>query len=386
MSLVSVSEISDRLNRLAGDLAPELLPNGRYGEGRRTWTASGIADTGRSHSLVVNLTGVHVGQWRDFGNCRADEERGDMIDLLRLTRFGGNKGEAIAEAKRRLGIQDDFTPVRARLSPAELARLQEQRAAEARERAEARAEAEAKDRAARIRGARALFLSPQARRIEGTPAEAYLLGRGIGPGAEGRWPGSLRFHPEVWNREIRAKVPALLAMIVTPQGEHVGTHRIWLQPCPRRGWTKLDVENPKKVLGTFWGGFIPINKGSSGKSMRHMAADEPIYEAEGPEDCLLIREKLPQARIVCAISLGNLGAIVFPDQARQLVVVGDRDGKPDEVDKLEQAIARQQARGMTVSLVLPPPGFKDVNDWALGLSARDLSGPAPNSNPRRGAR
>lgn len=380
MSLVTVSEIADRLNAMAGDLAPMLLPNGRYGDGRRTWTASGIADTGRSHSLVVNLTGAHVGQWRDFGNCAADEQRGDMIDLLRLVRFGGNKGEAIAEAKRILGIQDDFTPARARLSPAELARVQAERAEQARARAEARAEQDAQERAARVRGARALFLSPQARRIEGTPAEAYLRGRGIGPGPEGKWPGSLRFHGEVWNREVRAKVPALLAMIVTPQGEHVGTHRIWLQPCPRRGWTKLGVENPKKVLGTFWGGFIPINKGSSGKSMRDMAPGEPIYEAEGPEDCLLVREKLPAARIVCAISLGNLGEIAFPAQARQLVVVGDRDGKAAEVDALERAIAKQQARGMQVSLVLPPAGFKDMNDWALGLMAN------PGATPRAGAR
>ena len=366
MSLVTVTEIADRLNAQAGDLAPGLLPNGRYGDGRRTWTASGIADTGRSHSLVVQLIGAKQGQWKDYGNCAADEERGDMIDLLRHVRFGGNKGEAVAEAKRMLGIHDDYTPARERMSAAELAKLQAARAEASRQRAEIRAEAEAKDRAAKIRGAKALFHSPQARPIAGTPAEAYLVGRGIGMGASGKWPGSLRFHPEVWNREIGVKAPALLAMIVTPQGEHVGTHRIWFQPCPRRGWTKLAVENAKKVLGTFWGGFIPINKGASAKSMRDMAADEPIYEAEGPEDCLLIRQKLPEARIICAISLGNLGAIVFPRQAKRLVVVGDRDDKADEVDKLERAIAQQQARGMEVSLVLPPPGFKDVNDWHLG--------------------
>lgn len=381
MSLVTVSEIADRLNGQAGDLAPQLLPNGRYGDGRRTWTASGIADSGRSHSLVVQLIGARQGQWKDFGNCAADEERGDMIDLLRHCRFGGDKGAAIAAAKAMLGIHDDYTPARERISPAELARLQATRAEASRQRAEARSEAEAKDRAAKIKGAKALFHAGAARPIAGTPAEAYLTGRGIGPGASGKWPGSLRFHPEVWNSEIRVKTPALLAMIVTPQGEHVGTHRIWLQPCSRRGWTKLDVVNAKKVLGTFWGGFIPMNKGSSGKSMRDMAADEPVYEAEGPEDCLLIREKLPTARIICAISLGNLGAIVFPAQAKRLVVVGDRDNKPGEVDKLERAIAAQQARGMEVSLVLPPPGFKDVNDWHLGLGNRTNVRPSASMPP-----
>ena len=381
--MVSVSEIADRLNALAGELAPELLPNGRYGEARRSWTASSVMDTGCSHSLVVQLHGAHAGQWKDYGNCGADEERGDMIDLLRHVRFGGHKGEAIAEAKRILGIADTFTPDRERLSPAALAELQARRAQEQRARAEARSEAEAKHRAARIKGAQALFLHSEARRIEGTPAEACLRGRGISlgdrsGGGSAKWPGSLRYHPCVWNSEAQAKLPALLAMIVTPQGEHVGTHRIWLQRhaqpgfSGQAGWAKLDSANAKKVLGTFWGGFVPVNKGASGKSMRDVGSDEAIYMCEGPEDALVIREKLPAARIVCAISLGNMGAIVFPANARRLVVVADRDEKAPEVDKLERAIAQQQARGLQVSTVLPPKGFKDVNDWAQGIARAEI--------------
>lgn len=380
--MITVSQIADQLNLMAGELAPELLPNGSYSQDRRSWTASSIMDTGRSHSLVVQLHGPKAGQWKDYGNCSADEERGDMIDLLRHVRFGGHKGEAIAEAKRILGIADTFTPERERLSPAALAELQARRAQEQRARAEQRSEAEAKDRAARIKGARALFLHSEARSIAGTPAEAYLRGRGIGLGGSAKWPGSLRYHPCVWNSEAQAKLPALLAMIVTPQGEHVGTHRIWLQRhaqpgfSGQAGWAKLDSANAKKVLGTFWGGFVPVNKGASGKSMRDAFTasghDEAIYMCEGPEDALVIREKLPAARIVCAISLGNMGAIVFPANARRLVVVADRDEKAPEVDKLERAIAQQQARGLQVSTVLPPKGFKDVNDWAQGLARAEI--------------
>ncbi len=361
MSVVSVSEISDRLNAMAGELARELLPNGRLSGNK--WICAGVHDSGGGSSMWVHLTGSKQGQWADAGNCPADEEYGDMIDLLRHVRFGGNKGAAIGEAKRILGIADEFTPQALRPSAAALAQQAEARRA----RAEQRSEAEAKERAAKIRGAKALFLHGEARAIAGTPAEAYLLGRGITTAT--RWPGSLRFHPEVWNAERRLKLPAVLAMIVTPQGEHVGTHRIWLQPCPRRGWTKLDAEHAKKVLGTFWGGFVPVNKGTSGKSMRDVTGDEPIYMCEGIEDALVIRAKLPGVRIVCAISLGNMGAVVFPAAARRLVVVADRDGKAPEVDKLERAIAQQQARGMEVSTVLPPVGFKDINDWAQGNAA-----------------
>ena len=388
MSVVSVSEIADRLNARAGELARELLPNGRLSGNK--WICAGVHDSGSGSSMWVHLTGSKQGQWADAGNCPSDEEHGDMIDLLRHVRFGGNKGAAIAEAKRRLGIADEFTPAASRPSAADMARQAEARRA----RAEQRSEAEAKERAAKIRGAKALFLHGAARSIEGTPAEAYLLGRGIsaGIGKDGgatRWPGSLRYHPEVWNAERRLKLPALLAMIVTPLGQHVGTHRIWLQPSAGRafsgqaGWTKLDAEHAKKVLGTFWGGFVPVNKGASGKSMREAfggsgAGDEPIYMCEGIEDALVIRAKLPGVRIVCAVSLGNMGAIVFPAAARRLVVVADRDDKAPEVDKLERAIAQQQARGMQVSTVLPPVGYKDINDWAQGHAA-------PRSCSRKGA-
>lgn len=365
--MISVAEIADKLNAQAPTLAPELLPNGRRAGNK--WICSGVHDAGRGSSMWVNLSGAHQGQWRDAGNCPADQERGDMIDLLRHVRHGGDKGAAVAEAKALLGIHDPFTPEKRRPDPESQARAAEDRRA----RAALRQAQDERDREAKIRGAKALFLADKAKPIAGTPAEAYLLGRGIGAGGEGRWPGSLRFHPEVWNRDLGAKCPALLAMIVSPLGEQLGTHRIWLQPLRQAqggrsgGWTKLQVEHAKKVLGTFWGGFIPLAKGASGKSMRHMAPDEPVYMTEGPEDAALVRERLPGARVICAISLGNMGAIVFPAAARRLVVVADRDGKAREVDSLERAIAAQQARGMEVSLVMPPEGFKDVNDWHLGL-------------------
>ena len=68
-------------------------------------------------------------------------------------------------------------------------------------------------------------------------------------------------------------------------------------------------------------------------------------------------------RIVAAISLANMGGIVLPPAARKLVLVCDRDTKPKAQEALERAIARQQARGLDVQLVLPPPPHKDMNDW-----------------------
>jgi len=360
--MISVSEIAERLNDQAATLAPELLPNGRRSGTK--WMASGIADTGRSESLFVHLSGAKIGHWFDMGNAAAGEDKGDMLDLIRL-KFGLDAAGAVEEAKRRLGIHDDFTPgAKHRPSREDM----ERRAAEARERAERREARDAAEKAIKGKRAKGLFLS--GRPIEGTGAEFYLRGRGISAPA-GKWPGSLRFHDDVWCQDVKAKGPAMLACIVTAAGEQVGTHRTYLQcnagrglrPLAGSGWGKLEVPNPKKVLGNMWGGFIPIAKGASGKSMRDMPEGEPVYVTEGIEDALCVAMMKPDARVICAISVPNFGGLVLPAAARRIVIVADRDDNETAQGQLERSIAQQQARGLRVELVMPPAPHKDINDW-----------------------
>ncbi len=359
--MIEVREIAELINDQAESLARELLPNG-YKAGNK-WMASGIADTGRSASLYVHLSGPAIGHWRDMGNCPAGEDKGDMLDLIRLTRGLDARG-AIEEAKRRLGIHDEWSPGEARRpDPAEQAR----RAAAAQERHAAREAALAEERAAKARGAVHLYLKGAA--VAGTPAEAYLTGRGLHCGISGKWPGALRFHSEVWFGPERVKLPAMLAPIYCAAGRQIGTHRTFLQRCPRRGWTKIDSASAKMVLGNMWGGFVPINKGAGGKAMAAMAEGEPVYITEGIEDALVVRMMRPEARIVAAISLANMGGIVLPAAARRLVLVCDRDDKVEAQDALARSIAQQQARGLQVELVLPPEPYKDMNDWLKGFLA-----------------
>lgn len=374
--LISVPEIAERLNATAETLAPDLLPNGkRCGA---YWRASGVDDTGRSTSLAVRLSGSTVGHWVDYGGAAAGEQKGDMIDLLQLVRCGGDKKAAVDEAKRLLGIEDSFKPgQRVEISPEEKARRAEAQAA----RAAARDERQARERAAKARGAVALFLKGVA--IDGTPAEGYLLARGIerDGAARHKWPGSLRYHPEVWHRGEQVKCPALLAAIFNADGVQIGTHRIYLARYNGR-WQKLRTEGgaAKMVLGNMWGGFVPIHKGASGRSMGKMTPDrwarEAIYVCEGIEDALCIRAVKPEARVLAAISLGNIGAIELPGDAAKagarLVVVADRDDGEQAQTVLERGIAAQQARGLHVQLVLPPTEVagrpvKDVNDWVVAL-------------------
>jgi hypothetical protein len=364
--MIAVADIARRLNQCADSLAPELLPNGR--KAGNLWRFSGIGDTGGSFSAWVNLAGPLTGQWRDEGNARAGEERGDMLDLVRLKRCHGDKAEAVQWAKSRLGIEDDFKPGK-RAEPTREER--ERAAADARERAEAREAGWAEERALKARRAKALFLSGGP--IAGTPVEHYLAGRGIVPivaASQGTFPGSLRYHAEVWCKPVRCKVPAMLAGIFTAAGAQIGTHRTFLELDRKKGWTKItlpDGEAAKRVLGNVKGGFIPIHKGAGGKSMRAMPQGEPVYVTEGIEDALCVRMMQPAKRIICGISLGNIGEIVLPEQARELVIVADRDDNPRAQDMLERSIARQQARGIRVALVMPPAGIKDINDWLLEL-------------------
>lgn len=363
MSLLSVSEIEQRLRDNAESIGRELL-TGAHKEGAYLKAGSIMGEPGGS--LVLNLQGERQGLWKDYA---AGDKGGDMLDLIQQTQ-GLDKGGAVAWAKDRLGIVDSWTPGAKKPDlEMQIARAAELQAMQAQRQVKA-----AEEKTAKIRGARKLYLAPGSRPIEGTPAEAYLRGRMIDGGQ--RWPGCLRFNGEVFNKDERCKIPAMLAPIFLANGDQVATHRTYLQADARRGWVKIDGRNAKKVLGPMWGGFVPINKGASGKSMRRMPEDEPVYVTEGIEDALCVRMLRPEYRIVAAVSLGNIGAIVLPPAARRIVIVADRDDNQTAQDALERSIAAQQARGLDVRLVMPPVGIKDLNDWLRAATAPRQNGRA----------
>ncbi len=353
----TVAEIEQDLRDNVLSIARQCLPGGRE-EGN--YFTAGDLSGGAGGSLVVNLKGAKQGLWRDY----AADVGGDMLDLIEKTQGLAGKGAAVALAKEWLGIDDGWAGRVTTISP-------EERAARARRLAQMREHRQAETNAANakaIKDARGLYLNQNTRPIAGTPAEAYLLGRGR-LAVDGRWPNGLKFD-RVWQKDTRQKEPAMLAPIYLPSGELVGCHRTFLQPCPERGWTKLAVPKAKLCLGRPWGGFIPISKGASGKSMGKMTADEAVYMAEGIEKCLAIREIRPEYRIVAGVSLGNMGAIVFPPRVARLVIVADRDDNDDAVRTLEKVVASQQSRVGDVRLVFPPAQFKDIDEWVDAARAQ----------------
>lgn len=353
---ISVDEIEQLLRAQVETLGRELLPNAKV-DGRHLCVGSLSGEPGQS--LKINLQGPKRGLWADFSALGSEEGGGDCIGLIRMIKFGGDVAAAVQWAKSWLGI-DDLDPERLET------RRREVRAQAAADEVLAAAEKEQKRK-------RAVAMWMGGKPIAGTPAEWYLRGRGIDIGLLGTWPGSLRFHAEIWNRELGHKIPAMLACMVTPEGKHVATHRTYLTHDERKGWVKLDSPNAKMVLGGSFGSFIPLRKGASGKSMADMPEGEPFYISEGIEDALTAAMARPGLRIGASYSLGNIGSIDFPGAMGPLRVMADRDEYGSQAaDLLERVIRRQQAKGVHVQLILPKPPFKDLNDWLrAALPPRD---------------
>jgi hypothetical protein len=348
---VPIDLIKARANDQARSIAQELLPNGREESGY--WRVGSI--TGEpGQSLAVTLTGPERGMWCDH-SCRGTPQGGgDIICLVEQAAFRGSRGDAIAWLKSRLGL-DDLDPGRLRKLKAEAAEQQvqaNQQAAEERER--------------KRRNALGLFLA--ARAIPGTPVELYLKTRGIdlrrlARDGQARAPRSLGFHPELYCAEAGRKLPAMVAAVVDLAGRHIATHRTWLAPDGKGGWTKADLEEPKKVLGSFKGGCIRLWKGDSRKTLVELEDGSDVWASEGIEDGLSAAIAKPELRVVAGVTLGNLGEIRLPDQLGRLIIIGQRDTNPKTLEALERAIGAQQERGREVWLTPPPAGgFKDVNE------------------------
>lgn len=334
--------LAARLAERAAALAAEILPDGRRERGLvRCGSIAGYAPRG-SGSFIYNIAGPYQGTWHEFD----DGSHGDSLDLIAFNLFGGDKVQAVHWARRWLGIDDagpTATPQR---------RAQEIRAQQAAGAAKASPAA-----------AKSLWLSAPAE-LGGTPAAAYLAGRGIGLDALRQAPRALRCHPGLRHEESGQTFPAMVAAIVDPAGVHIGTHRTFLARDPRGQWGKAPVTPAKKVFGAFKGGAIYLWRGASGKPMREAPASDVVAITEGIEDALTVALASPEWRVIAAVSVGNLANITLPDAIGQVVIVAQRDGENDAVARArDMAMRRFTGEGREVRLAMPPQGHKDFNDW-----------------------
>lgn len=340
--LHSVQDIARMLDAHAEAIARELFPAGRR-EGREWRVGSLAGEPGQS--LGICIAGGKQGVWADF----AAGIGGDMLELVAQARYRGDKAAALRWARAYLGLSDRAAPEGAappppppRVPAGEVSR----------------------DFSGK---ARALWLGGHA--IPGTPAAAYLAGRGIGLAALGQVPQALRFRADTFCAERQQAAPAMLAAI-TRGGPIIGCHRTFLAPGPAGRWTKAGIAAPKKVLGQVGGGFIPLWRGRSGKPLREAPEDDVLAIAEGIEDALTIALHMPEWRVIAAVSVGNMANLQLPERLRDLVFCWDRDGdNPGAARAREMAVERMLRQGRSVREIRPPEGHKDFNAWHLAEMA-----------------
>lgn len=346
--VVEVSEIARMLGGSIHQLAAELLPAGvRDGQEWRVGSVAGEA----GRSMAVRLTGPKAGTWCDFGG--PESHRGDALDLVAQVHFAGNKTQAIRWARVWLGLDKldigDFETRRAEVK-----------------RREKTAE---RDEEGRRLSAMRLFLDAPAS-VAGTPVAAYLAGRGLDLAQLGRQPGALRYHAQTPCGPLSqpgslARVPAMVAAVSNAAGDHIATHRTFLEPDGRGGWRKHSgIPKAKLVLGKYAGGTIRLWRGKSNKPLADAPDGDTVAICEGIEDGLTVAISCPDWRVLAAVSISNFANIELPPQVLDLVLIADRDGENSQaLAARDAALHRWRIEGRRVRVALPPEGFKDFNDW-----------------------
>lgn len=333
---VDISEIVRRLADSAPALARELFPAG-VREGAEYRIGSLAGDKGRS--MAIHLGGARAGVWSDF----ASGEAGDALDLVALTLFAGDKAKAIKWARSWLGMDDG--------APARLVRNR-------------RPEKKKQDGNNLLAVFR--IWNSATWSIKGTVAERYLQGRSIDLGHLGRQPSSLRFHPKLNNKESGRAWPALVAAISSVQGSLIGLHRTWLAEAADGSVGKAPLKCPKMSLGPMRGGLIRIWRGDDGTRLEDVLYGSSVVVTEGIEDALTVAMACPQSRVLCAVSLANMGSLVLPKNMSTVTICADNDeGNDVAAAGLKRAIAHFQDQGRRVLIARSAVG-KDMNDLLRG--------------------
>ncbi|RIA01353.1 hypothetical protein D1122_01445 [Cereibacter sphaeroides] len=371
----TIEEIKDRLlaqiDKVVHHYAPPV--SGSYTDKGRYFTLNpGRADRSVG-SFVVAVSGPRAGRWNDY----ATGQKGDLVDLIALS-LGLSLPEAFREARAFLGLEHE-TP--------EIRRIRDKAAAEARAR-RLEAERDAAEQARkRSRQALAIWLSAEPQ-IAGTPVEHYLRGRCIDLRALGRQPAALRYlrsctyHSEVEDpetgeiHEVKLRLPAMVAAIDNGRGETVAVHRTYLAIGQDGRWGKAQITNPvapgkflepKKVLGDYRAARIVLSsghgpRGGKGCPLSKCPPGTRVYIAEGIETALSAVILKPEARVLAAISVSNMGQVHLPPNVAEVVLIADGDEHPQAVAQLDAAVKTHAAKGRRVRCWRSEIPGEDLND------------------------
>ena len=304
------------------------------------------------------ITRALGGRWHGgygVARCPAHEDRSPSLSLKdgrdgRLLAYchAGCDWQDIKNALRGLGHLPGRGEAPAPLDPA----VREAREREERQEAERRA-------------AQALRCWRGTWPLAGTPAEAYLRGRGI----VGPLPPILRYHPACWHGPTARRHPALVARV--EGADRFAVHRTYLARDGRRIDHRDDAlrDDAKMMLGATLGGAVRL-AGPEEPSRRRAPGPGSCYGlgslivAEGIETALSVASGAAGplgagARVWAALTTSNLAGLRLPARAGRLVIAADGD---EGGRRAAHALAeRARALGWQPRFLAAPEGL-DWND------------------------
>lgn len=207
--------------------------------------------------------------------------------------------------------------------------------------------------------------------IVGTPAEKYLLARGIRqipPSPNLR----CRSHLAYWhNGKCLGEYAALLGLMHDTQGEIVGIQRVYIQQDPHTGnWRKAVIHDPEtgdtldckkqmaRYSGSTRGTAVHIDEPSSETGLNGF-----LLVAEGIETALAAREifggKVPTWATVNA---GNMARLVLPSSLKRLLITADNDHSETGYRAAHDLAVRAIKQGVKVQIWLPEHAGQDALD------------------------
>lgn len=312
-----------RLRATAESWVPRHFPKGRrVGDEWRLANIQGAVPR-KNGSCVIALTGDRAGDWHEFDGGQ-----------------GGGPLSALEEAEKLSGR--DLFAYAAELvgwSPG----------------APARREPGVAAKPERDPSREIAFILERAVPFAGTPAEAYLRGRGLAFAGDTT---DLLAHHDLTHWETKSGYPAMIGVVRDVAGEVVALHRTYLQVDAEAPdtVTKAAVSKPRMMLGKVAGGAVrlaPINPGSA------------LGLCEGIETGLAAMMSCPGLPVWATLSATNLEQVKLPPEARRIVILADHDASGAGTRAAETAARRLRGEGRQVAIALPPGEGEDFNDVLL---------------------
>jgi len=191
--------------------------------------------------------------------------------------------------------------------------------------------------------------------IKGTPAERYLLNRGIPADCI---PASLRFHPGLKyihgkEKQDLGTFPCLLAPIKNKSGGIMSVHRIFLTPDGQ----KAPVPDAKKMMPKC--GYL------GGSAIKMFTPGEVLGLAEGIETAAAVRAGTGMPVWPC-VSAVLMELVDIPETVQHVVIWADLDRSGRGAEAAKVIGERVAALGKTFEICMPPGPIPETEkgvDW-----------------------